>query len=169
MLIQVELGFLILMHLLQITKEVPHFFVCFGNTRVEIRVCFLFGSTFRERFCVRRVSFCLAVQLSLLHFARTNTCQMTRYWGPGLPGDLSLSLSLLAGLIVPFHPSQRIVVHVALVSFTLWDLLCLWQKSYFFLWTVFHSQASFSGSQLGSNLGHLSLAKTSGSLLIPHL
>lgn len=110
----------------------------------------------------------LSVWLSsslLLHFARTNTCQMTRYWGPGLPGDLSLSLSLLAGLIVPFHLITTNSGPCSLSVFYLWDLLACGKNLTSFLWTVFHSQASFSGSQLGSNLGHLSLAKTSGSLL----
>ena len=217
--------------------------------RAEIRVCFLFGSTSRERSYVRRVSFWLSSSL-LLHFARTNTlvrwpdavgsrsawgschlaflfwlaslspsilitmnssrCSLSVGEGNGTPlrysclknpmdggawwaavhgvtksrtwlsdfpftfhfhaleKEMATHSSVLAWRIpgtgepggLPSMGSHRVrhnwsdlAAAAALVSFIYGTYLLMAKILTSFLWIAFHSQASSSGSQLGSNLG----------------
>lgn len=134
--------------------------------RAEIRVCLLFGSTFRECSYVRRVSFsgCLALSCSALP-EQTLLSDDQMLWGPGLPYHCHLAFlfwlaSLSPSILITMKSSRY-----SLGVFYLWDLLAYGKSLTSFLWTVFYSQVSSSGFQRGSDLSHLSLAKTSGSLL----
>lgn len=78
---------------------------------------------------------------------------------------LSLSLSLQAGFIVSFHHTVNNDL-CSLRVFYLRDILAYSKNLTSFPSPVFCFQAPSSGSQIGSVLGHLSLAKTRGSLLL---
>ena len=112
----------------------------------------------------------LSLCLSLAPVCQDNhSCQMTRCCGvchksrSALPCHLAFLFrqgSLSPSIIITVNNDLR-----SLRVFYLRDILAYGKNLTSFPSTIFCSQALSSGSQLGSVLGHLSLAKTRGSFL----